>query len=237
MIVGYDIGGGGHRLFDGEHLRVEDDGDYELWRLTESPLVGRFAGRLAEADRAALAELARRAAAAAGDAVTPDAPLPPGAHGERWLAGQASLLVAGGRAPDGAWGSLVAATRDLLPTLLEQPVAAVELVVDEGWGSATLRHRGGEPLRLDPGYLAVEVAAWKGYYDLVGTWNAAPGDLPQLGRGAGGPGWTLEIKLRHGFRPGGGRVLHVKVGVEAVVDGGRSRLVATVAPQMRDPGA
>jgi len=108
MLVGYDIGGGGLRLFDGEHLRVSDDGDFELWLLSEAPVVGRFRGHLAAASTAELARLAGQVLPA------PDALLPPGGRAERWVAGAASIVVAAGRTPDGAWGDLVTAARGLI---------------------------------------------------------------------------------------------------------------------------
>jgi hypothetical protein len=231
MLVGYDIGGGGLRLFDGEHLRVSDDGDFELWLLSEAPVVGRFRGHLAAASTAELARLAGQILPA------PDALLPPGGRAERWVAGAASIVVAAGRTPDGAWGDLVTAARGLTDAMTAHPVAALALSVADDWRSATLRSVGPEriPVAADP--LTVEVAAWSGYYDPVGTWDAPPGSVPVPGDGAGAPGWSMKILLAHDFAPGPGRVLHVKVGLTVLADGARARLVATVAPPMADPEA
>jgi hypothetical protein len=230
MLVGYDIGGGGLRLFDGEHLRVSDDGDFELWLLSEAPVVGRFRGHLAAASTAELARLAGQVLPA------PDALLPPGGRAERWVAGAASIVVAAGRTPDGAWGDLVTAARGLMDAMTAHPVAALALSVADDWRSATLRSVGPEriPVAADP--LTVEVAAWSGYYDPVGTWDAPPGSAPVPGDG-GAPGWSMKIPLAHDFAPGPGRVLHVKVGLTVLADGARARLVATVAPPMADPEA
>ena len=231
MLVGYDIGGGGLRLFDGEHLRVSDDGDFELWLLSEAPVVGRFRGHLAAASTAELARLAGQVLPA------PDALLPPGGSAERWVAGAASIVVAAGRTPDGAWGDLVTAARGLMDAMTAHPVAALALSVADDWRSATLRSVGPDrvPVAADP--LTVEVAAWSGYYDPVGTWDAPPGSAPVPGDGAGAPGWSMKIPLAHDFAPGPGRVLHVKVGLTVLADGARARLVATVAPPMADPEA
>ena len=231
MLVGYDIGGGGLRLFDGEHLRVSDDGDFELWLLSEAPVVGRFRGHLVAASTAELARLAGQILPA------PDALLPPGGRAERWVAGAASIVVAAGRTPDGAWGDLVTAARGLTDAMTAHPVAALALSVADDWRSATLRSVGPErvPVAADP--LTVEVAAWSGYYDPVGTWDAPPGSAPVPGDGAGAPGWSMKIPLAHDFAPGRGRVLHVKVGLTVLADGARARLVATVAPPMADPEA
>ena len=161
VLVGYDIGGGGLRLFDGEHLRVSDDGDFELWLLSEAPVVGRFRGHLAAASTAELARLAGQVLPA------PDALLPPGGRAERWLAGQASIVVSAGRTPDGAWGDLVTAARALTDAMTAHPAAAIALSVAGDWRSATLRSVGPEGLAVAAEPLTVEVAAWSGYYDLV----------------------------------------------------------------------
>ena len=231
VLVGYDIGGGGLRLFDGEHLRVSEDGDFELWLLSEAPVVGRFRGRLAAASTAELARLAGQVLPA------PDALLPPGGHAERWVAGAASIAVPAGRTPGGAWGDLVTTVRALMDAMTEHPAAALALSVADDWRSATLRSVGSERLAVAAEPLTVEVAAWSGYYDPVGTWDAPPGSAPVPGDGAGSPGWSMEIPLAHDFAPGPGRVLHVKVGLTVLADGTRARLVATVAPPMADPEA
>ena len=229
VLVGYDIGGGGLRLFDGEHLRVSDDGDFELWLLSEAPVVGRFRGRLAAASAAELVRLAGQVLPA------PDALLPPGGRAERWLVGQASIVVSAGRTPDGAWGDLVTAARALTDAMTAHPAAAIALSVAGDWRSATLRSVGPEGLAVAAEPLTVEVAAWSGYYDPLGTWDAPVGSAPVPGAGAGAPGWSMEIPLAHNFAPGPGRVLHVKVGLTVLAHGARARLVATVAPPMADP--
>jgi hypothetical protein len=231
VLVGYDIGGGGLRLFDGEHLRVSEDGDFELWLLSEAPAVGRFRGRLAAASTAELARLAGQVLPA------PDALLPPGGHAERWVAGAASIAVPAGRTPGGAWGDLVTTARALMDAMTEHPAAALALSVADDWRSATLRSVGSEGHLVAAEPLTVLVAAWSGYYDPVGTWDAPPGSVPVPGDGAGSPGWSMEIPLAHDFAPGPGRVLHVKVGLTVLADGARARLVATVAPPMADPEA
>lgn len=229
VLVGYDIGGGGLRLFDGEHLRVSEDGKFELWLLSEAPVVGRFRGRLAAASTAELARLAGRLLP------EPDALLPPGGHSERWIAGAASIAVPAGRTPGGPWGDLVTAARDLVDAMTEHPAAALSLSVAGDWRSATLRSVGSEGLAVAAEPFTVQVAAWSGYYEPVGTWDAPTGSVPVPSDGAGAPGWSVEIPLAHDFTPGPGRVLHVKVGLTVLADGGRARLVATVAPPMADP--
>ncbi len=229
VLVGYDIGGGGLRLFDGEHLRVSHDGDFELWVLSEAPVVGRFRGALPAASTAELARLAGLVQSA------PGALLPPGGRAERWVAGPASIVVPAGRTPGGAWGDLVTAARGFMDAMTAHPAAALSLRVADDWRSATLRSVGSEGLAVAAEPLTVEVAAWSGYYDPVGTWDAPAGSAPVPGERAGAPGWSVEIPLAHDFAPGPGRVLHVKVGVTVLADHNRARLVATVAPPMADP--
>jgi hypothetical protein len=228
---GYDIGGGGRRPFDGEHLRVGDDGTFELWLLSEAPVVGRFGGRLESATAAGLLGLASAATE------TFDAPLSPGAHAERWFAGSAATSFAAGRTPGGPWGELVSATRALRDQMASSPLAALSLSVADDWRSAVLRHVGPEVLPLTPVPLTVDVAAWEGYYDPVGTWSAPEGAAPVPSAGAASPGWSVVIPLDHGFEPVPGRVLHVKVGVTVRSDDGLARLVPTVAPEMAEPEA
>lgn len=239
MILRYDLGGGGVRLLDGEHLEVYRTGAFELWRLRGSPAVGRFAGHL-EPD--ALAELRRLSTAAAATyrppapaapgspAIQPDAP--PAARVERWMADDAVLLVAEGQEAPGAWGDLVTAGRRLLDSLTNRPLAAVELSVADDWRSAMLHHRGRQSLVVDPASLRLEAAVWRGHFDLVGTWSSGALDL---GTDSIGPGWSAELELSHRFRAGRRRVLHVTAGFDVLFGDARTHLAAQVAPPMETP--
>ncbi len=236
MILRYDLGGGGLRLLDGEHLAVSRTGAFELWRLRGSPVVGRFAGHL-EPD--ALTELRRRSAAAAAEgsgasqdrvgspSLQPDAPS--GVRTERWMVDDTIILVAEGQEVAGAWGDLITTGRRLLDSLTNRPLAAVELIVADDRASVMLHHRGREPLSVDPTSLRLEAAAWRGHFDLVGTWSS--GEL-DLGTDTIGPGWSAEMELHHRFRAGRHRVLHVTAGFDVLVGDARTHLAAQVAQPM-----
>ncbi len=248
MILRYDLGGSGLRLLDGEHLEVYRTGAFELWRLRGSPVVGRFAGHLEPDALAELRRLSAAAAAASGaSAAASGAPVgraatarpssspaaqpiePHDARAERWMADDAVLLVTEGREAPGAWRELIVAGRRLLDSLTNRPLAAVELTVADDWRSATLRHRGREPLEVDPASLRLEAAVWRGHFDLVGTWSAGALDL---GTATIGPGWSEELELGHRFRAGRRRVLHVTAGFDVLVGDARAHLAAQVAPAM-----
>ena len=156
MLVGYDIGGGGFRLFDGERLRVSDDGDLAAGsyrRRRSSGASGPPRGRL---DRRAWPARGT-GPAGAGRAAAARRPRATLARGPGFDRG-AGRPNAGRRL-----GDLVTAARALTDAMTEHPAAALALSVAGDWRSATLRSVGPEGLAVAAEPLTVEVAAWSGY--------------------------------------------------------------------------
>ena len=154
------------RSSDDERLDVWPDGRYEARRTVGGRRIGRFAGRLEEAD---LADIAAKAEAAAADG---DVAVPTPMDGAT-----VSVLVAGGEARAGsneplvgAWGQLVPALKALLDgEALAAPIAGLELEADAS--RAQLRHIGSEALEVDASSVAVRAVRLDAQGRVLGRWQ------------------------------------------------------------------
>jgi hypothetical protein len=182
---------GGLGAPDGDSLEVhEPTGEFQAWR-SRAAVVGRFRGRLADADREALVALAARARGAG----PPEAALPPDSGREVVRLDGSRVVVAAGERPAGPWGELL----DLLRRVLVEdataaPHAAVALDGAASAGGVRLTHRGTRPIDLDLGGLAVVVEVWGPDQARVDR-----RELEDLAAGAGrvtaAPGWSLPLDL------------------------------------------
>lgn len=198
---------------DNEHLDVAPDGEFSMWRSTNTGVAGRFAGRLDPEELAGLAAEAREAAAAGDLEVQPF----PDASIET-VEVQGARAELGGDA-DGAWTPLVARLHRLLDELTTAPLAAIALEVDRGGRRARLVHRGSERLRLDLSGLSSRAVLWGPNWWLLEDWRSGAedhGEADGAGSGAGpgaggtveaGPSWSMELPFAHGFEPGPDRTL------------------------------
>lgn len=213
---------GGRPPSDDESLEVAADGSWTARRTVGGRRVGRFVGRLAEGDLAALVADAARAAET-GDA---EVPTPrDGATETLEVAGGTITLGSNERAPSG-WHPLVERVRALLRDALDgDPVAALGLEADVA--RARLVQAGGGVVEVDPASVSVRVARVGPDGTPFGRWQAGSG--AEAGWTRVGPGWTLDLPYGHGLAPVDGDVLQVWVFVR-VRDGGTraSRLYVPV---------
>jgi hypothetical protein len=195
---------------DNEHLDVAPDGEFSMWRSTNTGIAGRFAGRLDPDELAALSAEARQASAAGDLEVQPF----PDASIET-VEVQGARAELGGDA-DGPWAPLVARLHRLLDELTAAPLAAIALEVDQDGRRARLVHRGSQPLRLDLSGLSSRAVLWGPNWWLLQDWRSGTGDDGAAGPGAGaserGPvqaalSWSMELPFGHGFEPGPDRTL------------------------------
>ena len=131
-----------------------DAGELTVWR-SNGAEVGRFAGRDDDASR--LRALLPAAIGARRPAGT--GRVPADAVVEVLTAGDVELAIGPGDRPDGAWGELLAACRDVLDNP-GPPVAAIGLVI-EGPGRLRLEHRGSESLRVGLGAVIAETVVFR----------------------------------------------------------------------------
>lgn len=171
-----------------EMLDVDDDGSWRAWR-SVGLAIGRFAGSGDAAGGAGrrILELAAEAEASepprdGGDA--PDATVDSIDLGDR------SVWVPYRKTPDGPWGKLFQATRDLLDEAVSHPLAAIGMEL-AGPNRVRLEHRGTEPLSLEFGAAGVEATLWTpdGIFVASGTGKVDAGHVDA------GPGWSIEVPL------------------------------------------
>ncbi|HET9347442.1 MAG TPA: hypothetical protein VFO05_17240 [Candidatus Limnocylindrales bacterium] len=232
MIATYSRTGGRGLPPEAEFLAIADDGSIDLRRTSGTPAVGRFDGRLGASERAHLGALAA-AAAAAGSV---DARMPPDSSLVTMSAGDAAARYGDGAPPAGPWAELGQALAGLLDTGLDEPIAAIELVIADGGRSARLVHRGTEAVAVDLSGLAVRAVLWQGYYELVGEW-AAPVAPGADARTTASPGWSVDVPFEHGLELRPARTLHASalfgLGVD---DGPIVPVLASVAPALPPGG-
>jgi hypothetical protein len=212
---------GGRPPSDDESLEVARDGAWTARRTVAGARIGRFAGRLDGAARAAFEADAQRA----GEAGDADVATPRDGASETLDVDGASLLIGSNGDPPAPWAPLLERTRafvrDAAPTA---PVAALELVADPG--RAKLVHAGTEPLDIDPSTIRVEVVEVRADGDRGGTWGAGSGAEAGWVRAAAG--WSLDLPYAHGLAPAAGDVLQVRVIVR--VRDGRARTARLYLP-------
>ncbi|WAX58135.1 hypothetical protein M6B22_05040 [Jatrophihabitans cynanchi] len=212
MIAAWFRQGGPAVPRDSESLGVDDDGTFSLWRAVGAVAAGFFSGRLAEAERDALAEAAE-AVQRAGDL---SVPLVPDAAAETISAGVRRADLSADADVDPPWRDLVGRLRRLADDGLRAPVAAIALEVSADGQAARLVHRGTDPVGVDLGTLALTATLWRGWYQPAGTWTAPP---PVPGPVTAGPGWAFALPFAHGLELGADRTLHVAVDVQLTVNG------------------
>jgi hypothetical protein len=232
VIATYSRTGGRGLPPEAESLAIDDDGSIDLWRTSGTPAVGRFDGRLAADEIARLREVASAAEAARSVEVQmlPDASL------VTVGAGAATARFGDGGPPPGPWGQLSAALADLLDRRLEEPVAAVALVLGADGRAARLEHRGSQAVAVDLSELVVRAVLWKGYYELAGEW-ASPSAPGADARMTAEPGWSVDVPFDHGFELGAGRTLHASAAFGlALGDEPTTPVLASVAPAIPPEG-
>jgi hypothetical protein len=227
VIATYSRTGGLGLPPEAESLAIDDDGSIDLRRTSGTPAVGRFGGRLEASEFANLAELAAAAAAAAGSV---DAQMPPDSSLVTVGAGDAVARYGDGAPPAGPWAELGQALAGLLDTRLDEPIAAIELVLADGGRSARLEHRGTAAVAVDLSSLVVRAVLWRGYYELVAEWasESAPGADARM---TADPGWSVDVPFDHGLELGPGRTLHASALFGLGIDEGPVvPVLASVAP-------
>jgi hypothetical protein len=164
-----------------EQLVLGADGTVELWR-SNGPVVGRLAGGGDGASLTRLLTLAQATPPPDQPATTADPVY------EVLEAGEATISLAPGAAPDGPWGGLLAACRSAVdhPGV---PIAAVGLVI-EAPGRLRLEHRGSDTLRVGLGAVIAETIAYRD-----GTQAGLAQSRFADGAVDAGPGWSQVIEL------------------------------------------
>ena len=204
-MIAFRRSGGLRRPQFDESLEIQDDGSFELWRSVSSATspptpVGRFGGRLDDAQRSDLESAAAEAAAEGPRTwtVVPDSPV------DRVRVGDVDATLGMRDKGEGGWATLLGVLRPLLRDLTGSAVAAIALEVGDG---ARLVHLGSEPAQLDLASLEVEAVQWRDD-DSVGHWTATDADADEL---TAGPGWRRELPFDHGFQLDDGDRVAVQV--------------------------
>ena len=186
-----------------EILEIAADGSFALWR-SVGEAVGRFAGAAPELDRLeAEVEAALDARPAGTDELPPDASL------ERIEIGDTTVGFAADRTPAGPWGTLVERLRALMSDLIDHPLAALVLVVDDP-AMPRLEHRGTEPLMLQLVQPVAIATVWRNGEHVATVRGAAD----RIGAEEAGPGWYLDIPVPAVLDEDGDRVV-IQVAVDA----------------------
>lgn len=115
---------GGREPSDDEHLVVEEDGSFRMWRTVGWRRVGAFGGHL---ETEALSSVANAVAAAPDGETTGDVPRYAATETHRTARGSVSL--GGSTDPSAAWAPVAELGRRLLNDLTDHPTAALELSV------------------------------------------------------------------------------------------------------------
>ncbi len=230
MIVTFSRTGGRGLPPESEFLEIADDGSLAIQRSSGTPRVGRFGGHLAEAELKRIRELAV-AADATGSI---DAIQPPDSSLVTVTVGDATARFGDGAPPPGPWSALAEALGSLLDGRLDEPIAAIELVVGDRGHAARLEHRGTEALVVDLSDLTVRAVLWKGYYELEGEWQSEVGRRAEPTRAE--HGWSIGLAFDHGFELGEGRTLHASAAFGLVENDRSQPLLAAVSPPIKPPG-
>lgn len=183
-----------------EKVVTVDDGRLAVWRSTDVSAAGSFVGQLSPAESEAIQALARRCVEA-GDLTL--APAPDAAIDTLMLDG-AKADVGNLDRPDGPWGELLDLVRPLFDRT-DQPHAVVALEVAPAGDRASLRHLGGEVLRIDLSKLRVGARLTGPIAGAAGAWEAEASG--ESGPVDAGPGWTYDLPFDHGFAASSGTVI------------------------------
>jgi hypothetical protein len=143
-------------------IEIDDDGHVLSWQ-TSGHRVGRFARELSASERPAL----ERALAAARDAdppaaSDPAAPVRPSGATEQLTAdGLPDVVLKTPAPPPPGFGELIELLRTLREDLADDPVAAIELDVEDGAPlRARLRHVGSEAVAVRAGTVTVQATSY-----------------------------------------------------------------------------
>lgn len=193
---------GGRDPADDERLDLAADGRFDARRTVGGRRIGRFSGRLGDAQLSSLQAMSG-AAAAAGDFFVAT---PMDGATVSLIAGDREARFGSNEALEGAWGELVTAVTGLLDgDVLAAPVAALELEATSS--QARLRHVGNEPLEVDRGSMSVRAVRLDAQGLVLGRWQGTT-TPPQVEDGlatgtsdwqAADEGWQLELPFRHGL--------------------------------------
>jgi hypothetical protein len=212
MTISYQRSGGRGDPPERETLTIDDgDGSFTMRRAVGSPSVGRFAGTVPDELLARVREEASGAAAepAPSGAQMPDAPR------ELIDLGKGPLTVV--RSTGGHLGELRIVLGEALVALLDQPEAAVRLVVAADGSGAELVHEGAEPVELDLSATTITAVLSSEAWEQKGSWKAGPVSVGG-GKVTASSGWRIALPYDAGFSaaPGDHLVVEVKA---SIVDG------------------
>jgi hypothetical protein len=209
MAISYQRDGGRSAPPQRERLTIGDDGRFEMQRAVGARSVGRFTGTLPGDLRARIEE---EAAGAAQEPAPAGTQLPDAAR-ELVDLGHGPLDV--GRDTVGHLGELRIVLGEALDQLVDQPVAAIRLVVAPDGASATLTHEGTEPVEVDLEGATVTAVLSSSAWEAKGDWRSGP---LSLGRATAGSGWSAALPFEGGLAPAEGDHLVVEV-TGRIVDG------------------
>lgn len=185
-----------------EMLEIDDDGEARLWR-SIGHVVGRFGGPAPHVGK--LRELVKAAESVDPPDEAEDAEVPADAPIEEIEVGGRTVSFEEGVDPDGPWGALAKACRNLMTELLDQPLAAIRIAAHDA-GSIRLEHVGSAAVTVELDAAEAKLELWR---DRRLASHASTGPLGG-GRLDAGPGWTLDIDVR-GIDPGDGGRLTARV--------------------------
>jgi hypothetical protein len=184
----------------GEELEVDDDGTFEMRRVSGVNRAGWFAGKI-DTD---LSERLHRAVTAVEGREPPehDGPWSSGATTDTLYGSQGDVLIQVDAYEDGPapWAEALALARQLLDDLISQPSAAIELALSASPLSALLRHVGSKEVTIDPGVATVEAYLMGPDSATLGSWSSTVHLHPDTS-GADdktasiGPGWETDLDL------------------------------------------
>jgi hypothetical protein len=214
----YRRSGGGAPPFD-EELDVDADGTFRLLRRVSADRAGTFAGTLEAARRDQLS--------AALDALGAPVVIRPDRAGAvlelvDWTGGSASFPLEVDVPPE--WQRLRELLQSLMEDLKQQPVAALEIRLDDSADVAVLSVVGDQPITVDFDDAALALSLFGEDEDYLDSATVAmPADL------ADGsplpPGWRREVRLGHGLPFNPKRTLQLSV--DLTIEGDESQLTCT----------
>jgi hypothetical protein len=175
-------------------LEVHADGSWTAWR-SIGLAVGRFAAEGgAESPGARIIELGEATAGADAPELG-DQPLDTTI--DRVAVDGRSVAVGYRAEPDGPWGELLAACRELLDKATDHPVAAIGLAIVAP-DRLRLEHHGEMPIRVDLSGLRGEGTVWTDAGEYLARGVPRLGGDEREGSGGqveAGPGWSADIVL------------------------------------------
>ena len=211
-----------------EHEWLEVDGStFRAWRQVARRAVGRFAGELTADELAGLTD-ALHACEAAEPA---EPPMPaPGASMVVLDVDGTSVQFGDGSPPSGPWAQLAGVCEKLCDAIIDRPVAAVCIVVDDD--GARLEHRGDDDVDADLSGASFVAVAWQGWYDEAGR---QAGDFAGVHEQAS-PGWSATIPVDLRQLAGDGITIHVTVTFALGTERDPTAVQVSHAPDLERPG-